>query len=184
MLYPRFRAQIIRPSGVDLGVLIRKVVNEKGGERGSPSSIDWVVSVEGNDTEENVSERNLIPARRPVSETKEASSGGAANVTEDDKALEVTAEEAARPGKKGANGCRDIVTSVSVSNSNKVGTRTTRRQRGDDSGLFVGDIDKIEKAKAKKPPKRIREPVSGPHETVVKVKLLTGTVSIHISMQH
>lgn len=175
--------QIIRPSGVDLGVLLRKVVDDK--------SSDWIVSVEGNEVEEHVSERNLILARRHVTyESKDASPGGAANVSEDDKVMVATTKATAKASKKGVNGCPKIVNNNNKSSNNDNNkssnkdlgarnTRTTRRQRGDDSELFVGDIEKIEKVK--KPPKRPREAVSGPHETVVKVKMLTGTVSIKYS---
>ena len=162
------------------------------------------ILVAGQDENTNVNKKRnpKKKSRRHVTPTKDAvSDATAVSVSEDDKAKSTTkakaaaattkAKATAKGVKKGGNN-NNTIKDDNNNNSNDNNdndnqgartTRTTRRQRGDDSGLFVGNIEDI--PKAKKPLKRPREPeaVNNPDETVIKVKMLTGTVSIMWSIE-
>ena len=101
-----------------------------------------------------------------------------------DKAAKVSDEDKPKSTHKASKTVAKPTTANKVANNKeatnnnpgarKRNTRTTRRQRGDDSELFVGDVGDIEKVK-KRP--RVAAPKVGPDESVVEVKMLTGTVS-------
>ena len=59
-------------------------------------------------------------------------------------------------------------------------SRGTRRQRGDDSDLIVADVAEIEKLHSNhKRPRVAPKPKVAEHESVVEVKMNTGTLFMY-----
>ena len=172
--------------------MLGRVENNEDGRESPPSdyTTHWLVSVEGdgqqgNSDEEEISERYLgrilankeddsssnsshakkvgLTTRKENGSTKSSSSKGGSNKSPSvaAKAKDTSKAAAKVPAKKTTNA------------PSKYGTRASRRQRGDDSELFVGD--NIEKMVPKKKP-RVVAPKVGPDETVIEVKMLTGTL--------
>jgi hypothetical protein len=164
------------------------------------------VSVEGNSDEEDVSERYLgrilaskddddnnkaegkgRKAASKKAEKKDSSDEGrtrrgAAKVASDDeKTKSKAAQGKVTPPKQAAKtahkrGGTQAKATSQHRPARKYGTRATRRQNGgaDDTDLFVGGIDKVQKK-----PKAPAAPKVGSDETVIKVKMLTGTLYIY-----
>lgn len=192
--------QIVRPGNLDVGILLSKTEDNSG--RDSPSSASsnhWIVSVEGKSSEEDVSERYLgriLPPRddedsghsssKSKGKAKKPATRNGSKASKDQAEDEDEPTEASEEEKPKTNGRAKGTTKQAGKTAHKKGTQAkpderptrkyaTRRGKGDGEELYEG----IEKVVAKKRPKAPAAPKVGPDETVIKVKMLTGTLYLY-----
>lgn len=202
-----FTKKIVRPGSLDTGILLSKAEDTSG--RDSPSSnsssTHWLVSVEGNSKEEDVSERYLgrvlpkeadgdsngsngrrspksgsavvrKPATRKDSRVTNNTDDEAKASSDNNSGGKLRATKAAARGKPAAKTAYKAKASAQAAKAALAPRKyATRRGKGEGEELYEG-IDKIT---SKKPKPRVPAPKPGPDETVIKVKMLTGTLYLY-----
>mmetsp|Transcript_22255 Transcript_22255/g.32850 ORF Transcript_22255/g.32850 Transcript_22255/m.32850 type:complete len:192 (+) Transcript_22255:161-736(+) len=159
---PGDRVEILRDEGVAIGRLVRKVDHDEG----EGTVEHWIVSLDGESGEEEVTEKYI--GRLVESSDTESLKG-------DNAPSFAVATRNDRSGSKNSNKVKrsNLTGRYERVRSTRPSTRSTRRQNGSDEQLLktVKNIKKISK--------KTNKPADDSIETVVKVKMLTGTLYLY-----
>lgn len=151
-----FLLQVVRAGGVDIGILLSK--DEEEDERATEVT-HWIVSVDGSSEEEIISEKAL----GRVLETHDQSDGST---------FEKAVKE--KPVKKSS---KTKVKSSSSKSKNKRASTRAASKNGEDSLLLSNGLD-FERRQTARPKKQDGD------ETVIEVKMLTGSLFIYRGDHH
>jgi len=186
--------KIVRRSGVETGILLKRLDAKKGK---NDDAMHWLVSVDaksGGGIEEEISEQDLNHFLHSTSNStnkngssgmKSGSKGHRVATRRSDKAAAKVSDEEKPTGSKSKGKTSKTAETKSketaiTTNNNTHRTRGTRRQRGDDSDLIVADVAEIEKLHSNhKRPRVAPKPKVAEHESVVEVKMNTGTLFMY-----
>ena len=166
----------MRDEGVAIGRLVRRAEEEDGNM--SPSSANrWIVSFEGEEHEEEITEKyigRLVDSNESDSLSTQSRKPAPIKSSSRDmgknKSNAVPQQKAARAG--GNRKTKHLSPAASAADSDRPSTRFTTRSSKAEKILYTGIKDK-------KVPKGKKSKKGGPNETVVKVKMLTGTLYLY-----
>jgi hypothetical protein len=196
-----FVCKIIRDGSLGIGILLGPSEDYEGRDSPSGSSYvtHWIVSVDGQSEESEVSERYLgrvlsntggggkrkpVPRKAKAATVKGAPASAKLAVgTPNHKAKAaaskpVTAKAAPKKESTDSNDIAGNSNSDKSNNSNKSKTSGTKRQRGETSDLFVGDVADVEKMKNNKKA-RVPPPKCEAGESVRVIPMLTGKLYLY-----
>jgi len=181
--------QIVRDEGVAIARLVRKADDDG---RGSPSSNvnRWIVSFEGEESEEEISEKHIgrlvdgsnesdsLGNQTPPPAARKASNAnnnqGTTKKGNGSKQKQV-AHKASKSSSRKTKYNRRSTSPTNNNNSNdRPSTRSSIKQSDADRILYSGIKDNASRKTAKGGKKKV-----GQDETVVKVKMLTGTLYLY-----
>lgn len=156
--------QLVRVGGIDVGILLSKADEEGENRRASPgtnTTTFWVVSVEGDSNdEEMISEKAL---GRVIDES-------------DESVKSATLEKSAKKPVKKVTKAKNKV------NSRKKGNRMNTRATTKDGPASPAELDDGIEFDRRAPSPRPKKKKGD--ETVVEVKMLTGTLFIYRGQNH
>lgn len=153
-----FSQKLVRTGGIDVGILLAKAEDDDDETPGATTH--WVVSVEGSDDEETVSEKAL----GRVLEAHDSDDNTVKSTIE--KAIETTAQK-----KTVAKKAAKTKTKTNSQANRKIKTRAASKGKGGSSAFE--ELSFVRKAPPPKPKK-----VDG-DDNVLEVKMNTGTLFIY-----
>mmetsp|Transcript_11713 Transcript_11713/g.18450 ORF Transcript_11713/g.18450 Transcript_11713/m.18450 type:complete len:184 (-) Transcript_11713:114-665(-) len=150
------KVEVVRVGGIDVGILLAKADEDK--KKGA-AAVHWLVSVEGGENDEElISEKSLGRVLE-------------AHDSDDSiKSATVTAKGAKKVAKKTSKSKQK---STKSQGSRRISTRAATKKDGKGKSALIDGLDMDKKAPSPRPKKKQGD------ETVVEVKMLTGTLFIY-----